>query len=468
MRISKRLFWHGHCALLTTALSASLFFASFSAFADYWSAAKAFRDKDYETAFSQFKELAELGHPDSQFALSTMYYNGYGVGKNLTLAYAWIRLAADAGHAKAKELEPQVRAQIGEESAFRSRGLLEKFSAPELSSRLLPKIIPNCDYQDIVAPTWDKFVLPGYPAALQMRGIQGFVLIDLTIAPDGTVRDTNIIDAFPRGAFEEETIRAILQSKFKPAMRNNQPVSGIFTTAVTYKLEHADQLVGPVEEYFDKIRQDAEAGVPAAQYMHGLRLAGYPEDKKPWSEAMPWLVKAAQAGLAEAQYHVGHSLLRGRGCEADALKGQEWLLLAAQQDYGEAQIELARLLLKNGPGYEPDKAIFWLERAVNNGNLKAKKYLASLLTASPIEQIRDAKRAEELIADVLQRYHDDVGAREILASALAVQGRFKDAIKVQSKAIKAATKLDWDTAPLQERLAAYKAKQQWHGDILIF
>jgi len=57
----------------------------------------AYEHKDYRTAFSGYKKLAELGDAKAQFSLGWMYEKGRGVPKDEQQALAWFRKAAEQG-----------------------------------------------------------------------------------------------------------------------------------------------------------------------------------------------------------------------------------------------------------------------------------------------------------------------------------------------------------------------------------
>jgi outer membrane biosynthesis protein TonB len=44
--------------------------------------------------------------------------------------------------------------------------------------------------------------LPGYPRTALERGVEGRVVMSITIMPDGSVRDVRVVNAQPRGYFE--------------------------------------------------------------------------------------------------------------------------------------------------------------------------------------------------------------------------------------------------------------------------
>lgn len=59
-------------------------------------------------------------------------------------------------------------------------------------------------------------IQPRYPRKAAMEGIEGWVKFKFTIAPDGTPKDVELIDAQPRRIFERDARRAIYKWKFKP------------------------------------------------------------------------------------------------------------------------------------------------------------------------------------------------------------------------------------------------------------
>lgn len=57
-------------------------------------AGDAYREKDYDTAFKHWHELAEFGHEDAQLRVGLMYLKGQGIDKNLEEAKRWLELVA--------------------------------------------------------------------------------------------------------------------------------------------------------------------------------------------------------------------------------------------------------------------------------------------------------------------------------------------------------------------------------------
>lgn len=77
-------------------------------------------------------------------------------------------------------------------------------------------------------------VQPQYPRRAQERGVEGFVIVELTVAADGTVPPESIvvIQAEPKGYFERAAIKAAKKFKYKPKVINGK---GQEVTGVTYK-----------------------------------------------------------------------------------------------------------------------------------------------------------------------------------------------------------------------------------------
>ena len=62
----------------------------------------AFAKGDYQTAFKEWKPLAEQGDVDAQYNLAQMYRMGQGVPPNNAKTLYWYQKAAEQGHANAQ------------------------------------------------------------------------------------------------------------------------------------------------------------------------------------------------------------------------------------------------------------------------------------------------------------------------------------------------------------------------------
>ena len=65
---------------------------------------------------------------------------------------------------------------------------------------------------------------PEYPPRAQSRGIQGWVVVQFTITPAGTVADAKVVAAQPQGVFDEAAINAVSRWKYNPMVQEGKPV----------------------------------------------------------------------------------------------------------------------------------------------------------------------------------------------------------------------------------------------------
>jgi protein TonB len=78
---------------------------------------------------------------------------------------------------------------------------------------------------------------PQWPREALLNGIEGFVEVEFTITPDGSVADVEVLNAEPRRLFVRDAIRAVLKWKFKPRIVDGQAVAWRATQRIEFKLE---------------------------------------------------------------------------------------------------------------------------------------------------------------------------------------------------------------------------------------
>lgn len=80
-------------------------------------------------------------------------------------------------------------------------------------------------------------VEPRYPSRAAARGIEGWVEIDISVSPAGTVSDARVVAANPKNIFDRAALEAIRQWRFKPAFREGRAVEQQATQIVRFRLK---------------------------------------------------------------------------------------------------------------------------------------------------------------------------------------------------------------------------------------
>jgi protein TonB len=73
-----------------------------------------------------------------------------------------------------------------------------------------------------------------YPERALATSQSGVVTLRLKIDHRGVLRDAAVVDAQPAGVFEDAALEAVLELKFRPAMRNGAPVGSVKTIEVPF------------------------------------------------------------------------------------------------------------------------------------------------------------------------------------------------------------------------------------------
>ena len=116
-----------------------------------------------------------------------------------------------------------------------------------------------------------------------------------------------------------------------------------------------------------EMRRLAESGDPEAQYGLGLALEegrGMTRDPK---EAARWLEMACRGRVAGACLVLGLKYQVGNGVGRDRERAIRCYRMAAERDWPMAQYLLALLYLERGREGDRLRALFWMERAADQG-----------------------------------------------------------------------------------------------------
>ena len=80
-----------------------------------------------------------------------------------------------------------------------------------------------------------KEVAPVYPAIAQSARVQGVVIIEAVIGPDGRVQDAKVLRSIP--LLDSAALDAVRQWQYTPTLLNGVPVPVIMTVTVNFTLQ---------------------------------------------------------------------------------------------------------------------------------------------------------------------------------------------------------------------------------------
>ncbi|WP_323762385.1 energy transducer TonB [Maricaulis sp.] len=58
---------------------------------------------------------------------------------------------------------------------------------------------------------------PEYPRGAERRGIEGYAVVEYTVAEDGSIAEATVVEAEPEGVFDRAVLRAIEGWEYAPA-----------------------------------------------------------------------------------------------------------------------------------------------------------------------------------------------------------------------------------------------------------
>jgi protein TonB len=80
-------------------------------------------------------------------------------------------------------------------------------------------------------------IQPRYPIKQLNNKVEGWVKVEFTVNEFGKVSNIKILDSQPKRVFNDEVKRALLKSKFEPAMVDGHAISQIAVQTVEFKIQ---------------------------------------------------------------------------------------------------------------------------------------------------------------------------------------------------------------------------------------
>jgi TPR repeat protein len=434
-----------------------------SAHADFNAALKDYNEGRVDAARTQFLSLAELGDCPSQFNLGAMALKGQGGPQDRGAGVGWLQAALSNGcRQQVGERLPGLQASLSPEQSRAAQAILERYGHDALQAQGV--VNPNFECPALSPAIVRETPTPEYPRLRTSGNPEALVVTAFTIGVDGYARDPQVLLAVPEEGFPAAAIEAWLNSRFLPAMHAGVSVESRLQAKLRFIGSTGNLAAAPA---YRAAMPAADSGDPAAQYLVGLTATLDSSLGVMAARAGGMLIESARAGNARSQYWVALQLRAAAACHPQA-NWQLWLQHAAEGGEPAAQADYAAELLRGTPTAEQvAQARAFLERAAASGDYYARKHAAALLAASPVAAVRDPARARSTAETLLHanQIQSDPQMFEVVAAAYAASHEYGNAVAAQHEAIQKALNLGWNTALMNERLAAYRHDAPWVGDL---
>ena len=280
-------------------------------------------EQDYEKAFEWFLKSAQEGNKFAQYSLANLYYYGNGVEKDLSQAFLWYRKSSEQGQ-------------------------------------------PYASYA--VAQMYDK----GEYVSKNAETAQGYykvALLGFLKLENKDQADDNLYyklgSMFKNGLGTEADISKAIDYFKRSAEMNNK--NGLYEYGKA--LIQGKHIEADLNKGLECIEKAIKLGNTNAKRFLALEFisGGYfPQDIE---KGIAMLTECADEGDSFACFKLGQIYLKGEIVPQDSEKAEKYLLMA-DKDSGHACYYLGRLYLE-GEKYDLDKAVEWLEKAVNYDEIKA-------------------------------------------------------------------------------------------------
>lgn len=444
-------------------LSASINLAN----ADILTAYQAAQKKDYKTAAQHFEHCAHLGLAKAQKTLAQLYIHGAGVEKDLIKAYVYFSLANE--QQPSAENEKHAKAVFAHLSAEQQQQALEveaQFKQQFGKQHLAKTIEPELANDPFVLTRGKRISSSKSTTASQFQTRRSELTaarFEFDVAPDGTVRD---IDVIQNMNVTDDGLRNMLKQSYsvryapkaRPRYKDNmimRVTSNWANQDITrsYVKERAPKLY----RHIQKLEKLAEQGNANAQYDLATYIMTFPALQTPKQQSAELIESAAKSGHPKATTEYAMRLIMGKYTDRDVKLGVEYLTKAAKMGDARAQYRLGRELLA-GQVVEQnnDKALFWLQRAVESGDENAKFWLARILVSTADATPAQLTYAAELLDQVKIMQENNPNWHYYNAQAKIKQNKARQAVTSLETAIEKANAMRWKNTGWNDELVELK------------
>jgi TPR repeat protein len=340
-------------------------------------------EQNYGEASHWYRQAGEQGNADAQYSLGNMFLMGEGVSQDDSLAISWYEKAADQGHVAARHNANNLKRVTAHESV----------SADEIESALETE-----QTEETVAE---------YEAAQEEKPKKSFFkrLFGKKDQPEESVEEETsaaiqgpLPEIQPEPEPEEEVVEAEPVKKKKKGFfgrlfgKKDKDEAEMAASGAEIDEAEDTTMASPVGEPDQSIE---EALAAVEEYETGLAYSfgdGVPQDNK---LAFNAFLRAAESGHTPAQYKTGIAYAYGEGVDKDPERALYWYKKAAKKGYALAQRNLG-VMYMSGDGIEQNKplAFAWHSILADSGNVMdvhRRDALQQQLTEDELEVARAIK-----------------------------------------------------------------------------
>ena len=307
-------------------------------------------EQNYEKAFEWFLKSAQEGNKFAQYSLANLYYYGNGAERNLKEAFGWYMRSAKQGQ------------------PYASYAVAQMYSKGEY-----------VEHDEKTAQEYYNQALSGF----------------LKLEADGQADDNlfyKIGAMYKNGLGTEADMDMDLEYFKRSAELNNK--NGLYEYGKALLI--GENITQDIPKAMDCLEKAVRLGNLNAKRFLALEYISGEHIEQDIDKGIEMLTECADGGDPLSCFMLGRIYFKGEFVNRDLSKAEKYLLMA-DKDSGYACYYLGRLYLEEEI-YDLDKAVEWLEKAVNYDEIKA--YASYSLAKILLEdnKYHNSKRAVKLLA----------------------------------------------------------------------
>lgn len=450
-----------------------------------------FKNKQYEQAFAQYQQGAEVGSAHAYYQLGVMYSKGLGVKADPLTSLMYMSLAAESNYHQADEILSTMISKLSDTQRNNIEQVLVEFkrNKQRINQQYTPEIIEdNLSFKVTFdgEPTLERkfFVdLPEMDTGIGFDGSLGgdgesaisdlsgglivsppaLLIVESDVAKDGSARNVSKVQkkGLTNRYIEEYTLFPLSKPMFK-----GEPVEFVTRSYMGLAADDAFAVVHNMPRLYGDIRKivnTAEKSIALHdQYQYAMAMINFPWLEKESGHAEKLLKSLAQQGHPGAMYEYGLKLYMEQRQIPEAVK---WITEASKFGLARAEYRLGKLLLSS-PWVETDekKALFWFESAMQKGHNASVLHAAKIKLTAQDKALLDVNGAIEYLDNAKQSLQLNPEYFHLLALSHKQRPNrdFSQVIDNLEQAIFMANQTNWDVSEWEGLLASLM-----QGDITV-